>query len=118
MDAADKADILRRWSAFQRVLGRPEHELTWHNCVRELDLDKRTRCLDCGTEGSPYIVHNHVWAQTGLAYDGGVLCFDCLRRKCAPTLIPRMRQSRPRLNWPSARSESLFRPPSPSGSFC
>jgi len=81
MDAADKADILRRWSAFQRILGRPEHELTWHNCVRELDLDKRTRCLDCGTEGSPYIVHNHVWAQTGLAYDGGVLCFDCLCRR-------------------------------------
>jgi hypothetical protein len=24
MDAADKADILRRWSAFQRVLGRPD----------------------------------------------------------------------------------------------
>ena len=63
MDAADKADILRRWSAFQRILGRPEHELTWRNCVRELDLDKRTRCLDCGTEdGVSYIVHNHVWA--------------------------------------------------------
>jgi hypothetical protein len=82
MDVADKADILRRWSAFQRALGRPEHELTWRNCVRELDLDKRTRCLDCDTEdGVSYIVHNHVWAMTGLGYADGVLCLDCLRRR-------------------------------------
>jgi hypothetical protein len=43
MDMADKTDILQRWSAFQRALGRPERELTWYNCVRELDLDKLTR---------------------------------------------------------------------------
>ena len=82
MDVADKTDILRRWSVFQRALGRPEHELTWHNCVRELDLDKRTRCLDCGApDGTSYMVHDHVWAVTGLAYDGGVLCFADLARR-------------------------------------
>jgi hypothetical protein len=82
MDAADKADILRRWSAFQRVLGRPEHELTWRNCMRELDLDKRTRCLDCGMEdGGSYMVRNDVWALTGLVYADGVLCLDCLSHR-------------------------------------
>ena len=82
MDVADKTDILRRWSVFQRALGRPEHELTWHNCVRELDLDKRTRCLGCGTEGGvSYMVRNDVWALTGLAYADGVLCLGCLSHR-------------------------------------
>ena len=82
MRPTDKADIVRRWSAFQRILGRPEHELTWRNCMRELDLDKRTRCLDCGApDGTSYMVHDHVWAVTGLAYDGGVLCFADLARR-------------------------------------
>ena len=81
MDTADKTDILWRWSAFQRALGRPEHELTWHNCVRELDLDRLTRCRDCGADCTAYIVHDRVWGLTGLAYADSVLCLDCLSHR-------------------------------------
>jgi hypothetical protein len=80
--SASEAEIFQRWASFQRALDRPEPEITWHNCKTELDLDKRTRCQDCGTmDGVSYMVRAHVWAATGLAFNGGGLCFAYLARR-------------------------------------
>jgi hypothetical protein len=72
----DEVELLRRWAAF------PEAELTWDTMAAELKLDLRTRCRDCGTTDGPgYMVTNAVWAETGLAFDGGVLCLADLSRR-------------------------------------
>jgi hypothetical protein len=50
-----------------------------------IDLNKRTRCLDCGidctTGGNWYMVRDAVWGATGLGPEDGVLCFADLRRR-------------------------------------
>jgi hypothetical protein len=70
-----EAKRFQRWSVFQRAKNRPEAEITPANWAREIDLDKRTRCRDCGTtNGTGYAVYDNVWTATGLAPNGGLLC--------------------------------------------
>jgi hypothetical protein len=48
-------------------------------------FEKRFRCVDCGTDtnesGEYYMVADNVWAASGLASDGGMLCLACLERR-------------------------------------
>jgi hypothetical protein len=47
-------------------------------------------CEDCGTStfGEYYMVHDEVWADTGMAPDGGLLCVGCLERRLGRRLTP------------------------------
>jgi hypothetical protein len=47
------------------------------------DEDERRSCLDCGenTIREYYMVHDHVWAKTGIDPDGGELCIGCLEKR-------------------------------------
>ncbi len=41
--ATEEAEILARWAEEQRKAGRSEAELTWDNCVNELNLWRPSR---------------------------------------------------------------------------
>lgn len=51
--------------------------------------EDNTECVDCGRETLPvddrraewYIVQPCLWAQAGMAYDGGCLCIGCLETR-------------------------------------
>ena len=47
-------------------------------------------CVDCGEEkdGEYYTVANEVWAASGLAPHGGMLCLACLERRIGRLLVP------------------------------
>jgi hypothetical protein len=66
-----------RWLYFVRVLPTTPIRL-W--CFR---LGLIRRCLDCrrGTWAESYMVHAHLWAAAGLAYDDGCLCIGCLESR-------------------------------------
>ena len=52
-----------------------------------------SRCLHCGKvatfgSGDDYYIKDEVWAETGIAPDGGTLCLKCLvKRLVAPLTI-------------------------------
>jgi hypothetical protein len=57
-----------------------EHESVEH----EPEIDTRFRCVDCGKDtsgGEYYMVRDDVWAASGLAPNGGMLCLACLERR-------------------------------------
>lgn len=37
--------------------------------------------VDCFIIGEYYMVHNHIWAQTGLGPDDGHLCISCIENR-------------------------------------
>jgi hypothetical protein len=47
--------------------------------------DRRFRCIDCGKDtdesGEYYSIRDDVWAASGLAPNGGMLCLACLERR-------------------------------------
>jgi len=55
------------------------NELHWH------DEMPNVMCLDCNintvTSGEYYMVHNHVWSQTGIGPYDGMLCIICLEKR-------------------------------------
>ncbi len=56
------------------------------------DLKSSAYCVDCNIDtaaaGEIYLVHDHVWQQTGLHPLGGSLCVICLERRLRRTLTP------------------------------
>ena len=57
-----------------------EHESVDH----EPEIDTRFRCVDCGKDtggGEYYMVGDDVWAASGIAPNGGMLCLACLERR-------------------------------------
>jgi hypothetical protein len=47
----------------------------------DAEIDLRFRCVDCGKDtsgGEYYRVADDVWAASGLAPNGGMLCLACL----------------------------------------
>jgi hypothetical protein len=89
--AADRMAIsaFYKWGASEEgyhcaPLGFPwpwnEHE----NIDHEPEIDTRFRCVDCGKDtggGEYYMVGDDVWAASGLAPNGGMLCLACLERR-------------------------------------
>jgi hypothetical protein len=48
------------------------------------EIDTAFRCVDCGKDtggGEYYMVGDDVWAASGLAPNGGMLCLGCLERR-------------------------------------
>jgi len=47
------------------------------------------RCVDCGEEkdGEYYMVPDELWAVSGMASDGGMLCLACLERRIGRLLV-------------------------------
>lgn len=47
--------------------------------------DKNDFCVDCSVDtliaGEYYMVHDHVWLQTGLGKRDGMLCITCLEKR-------------------------------------
>lgn len=75
-----------------RSLGFPppwnEHEIIDH----EPEIDTQFRCVDCGKDtggevGEYYTVADDVWAASGIAPHGGMLCLACLERRIGRPLI-------------------------------
>jgi hypothetical protein len=64
-----------------------EHESLDH----EATIDTTFRCVDCGEDknGEYYMVANEVWATSGLAPNGGMLCLACLERRIGRLLVSR-----------------------------
>lgn len=69
------------------------------NPISESDYTCVCLCLDCGYDLLPrrghkhraserYMVHNFIWAQTGLDSDGGELCVSCIERRLGRQLTP------------------------------
>lgn len=52
----------------------------------------RARCARCGFDvvrgGERFMVHDSVWAATGLAFDAGRLCVCCVERSIGRRLAP------------------------------
>jgi hypothetical protein len=49
------------------------------------------RCLDCGIDiggADYYMVHDDVWAESGLGKDDGMLCRRCLAQRLGRRLTP------------------------------
>jgi hypothetical protein len=69
-----------------------EHESVDH----EPKIDTTFRCVDCGKDtgqggeksGEYYCVGDDVWAASGLAPNGGMLCLACLERRIKRPLTP------------------------------
>jgi hypothetical protein len=53
-------------------------------------IDTRCRCVDCGEDkdGEYYTVADEVWAASGLAPNGGMLCLACLEQRIGRLLVP------------------------------
>ena len=57
-----------------------EHELVEH----EPEIDRTFRCVDCGKNtmgGEYFMVSDELWAATGMAPNGGMLCLADLERR-------------------------------------
>jgi len=65
-----------------------EHDSIDH----EAHIDTTFRCVDCGKDtgesGEYYSVADTVWAASGLAPNGGMLCLACLERRIKRPLTP------------------------------
>jgi hypothetical protein len=55
------------------------------NIDHEPEIDTAFRCVDCGKDtgesGEYYSVGDDVWAASGVAPNGGMLCLACLERR-------------------------------------
>jgi hypothetical protein len=98
--AADRAalDAYYKWACEDGCqvlpLGFPppwkEHDSIDH----EPEIDTRFRCVDCGKDtggetGEYYMVRDDIWAASGLAPHGGMLCLACLERRIGRPLTGR-----------------------------
>jgi hypothetical protein len=57
-----------------------EHEPS----LSDAEIDTKFRCIDCGKNtqgGEYYMVYNEIWAASGVAPHGGMLCLACLERR-------------------------------------
>jgi hypothetical protein len=57
-----------------------EHEFIDH----EPEIDRRFRCVDCDKNtsgGEYYMITDKLWAASGMAPHGGMLCLACLERR-------------------------------------
>ena len=56
----------------------------------EADQERRSHCLDCGgsTVGELYMLHDQLWAETGLGPDDGFLCIGCVEKRLGRRLKP------------------------------
>src|SRR5262249_44682553 len=59
-------------------------------CSINMRDEDRFRCVDCGectlSSGEYYMVHDAIWATSGLAGDGGMLCLLGLERRIGRVL--------------------------------
>jgi hypothetical protein len=57
---------------------------------REPEVCTLFRCVDCGEDkdGEYYTVPDGLWAASGLATNGGMLCLACLERRVGRPLVP------------------------------
>lgn len=88
---ADRLALLQFnvWASEEGVqimpLGFPEPWDEHENTDRQPEIERGFRCVDCGkhtdASGEYYSVHDDVWAASGLAMDGGMLCLACLSRR-------------------------------------
>lgn len=55
---------------------------------RLAEYHKWSFCHDCedSTKNEYYMVHDFLWAQTGLGYEDGMLCIGCLEKRLGSTL--------------------------------
>jgi hypothetical protein len=86
---ADQMALDRYWRQVHSVddsygLGLPppwnEHE----PCESDPEIDTKFCCVDCAKStmgGEYYMVSDALWATTGLAPDGGMLCLACCERR-------------------------------------
>ena len=87
--AADRAALaaLDKYACeegFQAIpLGFPPPWKEHESVDREIEIDTAFRCVDCCEDkvGEYYTVANDVWAASGLAPNGGMLCLACLERR-------------------------------------
>jgi hypothetical protein len=78
-------EYARKKGLRQDDLGLPaewdEHEI----CDHDPEICQRFRCVDCGKDvgnsGEYFMVSDEVWAASGLAPNGGMLCLRCLERR-------------------------------------
>jgi len=57
----------------------------------EVTIHSKFRCIDCGKNthgGEYYMVHDSVWAASGIAPHGGMLCLGCLETRIGRELRP------------------------------
>jgi len=67
-------------------MGRRERiqRMKYEEAMQEKWVALRFLCVDCGKDtsgGEYYSVRNDVWAASGLAPNGGMLCLACLERR-------------------------------------
>ena len=66
---------------------------SWHvnePIYHDAEIDTRFRCVDCDfdTQGSEYyMVDDELWAASGMAPHGGMLCLACLERRIGRLLV-------------------------------
>lgn len=63
-----------------------KHEPSYY----EPEIDTTFRCVDCGADkdGEYYMVADELWAASGMAPHGGMLCLACLDRRIGRLLVP------------------------------
>ena len=64
-------------------LGFPPPWKEHDNIDRDPEVDTTFRCVDCGEDkdGEYYTVADDIWAASGLAPNGGMLCLACSERR-------------------------------------
>jgi hypothetical protein len=65
-------------------LGLPEWWTEHEPRLSDAEIDTTFRCIDCGKNthaGEYYMVHDEIWAASGVAPHGGMLCLACLERR-------------------------------------
>jgi hypothetical protein len=60
--------------------------------ARDAALERRFHCLDCDVHtsaiGEYYMLRDEVWAETGVAPNGGMLCLKCAEKRLGRQLRP------------------------------
>ena len=81
LEAFDEVACAQGLGGSRLILPPPWEEREPITCDPEISL--RFRCVDCGkdTHGEYYMVADEVWAASGLAPDGGMLCLADLERR-------------------------------------
>ena len=62
-----------------------KHEPSYY----EPEIDTTFRCVDCGADkdGEYYMVSDELWAASGMAPNGGMLCLACLEQRIGRRLV-------------------------------
>lgn len=90
---------------------RPENWPAIYDKLDEFETidDINNKCRDCGFEvrwGEMFMVHDPIWAETGLGYDDGLLCVGCIEKRLGRELVKGDFTDAP-LNEPEGKSERL-----------